>query len=278
MEIVDAQIHLWKADSADRPWPVDRAAGAHGESMSAQEMLGMMDRAGVSRAIIVPPSWEGDRNDYALDAVSRFPGKFAIMGRLAIEDPAGQDQLASWKRQPGMLGMRFTFHSAHHKHWLRDGMADWLWPLAEKYQIPLMVNVPGSVRIIDEVARKYPQLKLTIDHLACEAGKKDEEAFYELPNLLHIARHPNVSVKASAVARYTNEQYPYPNTQIKLKRIFDVFGPERFFWGSDISRLPCTYTQAVTLFTEELTWLTPNDLEFVMGKALCQWLDWKDPF
>lgn len=278
MEIVDAQIHLWEADSADRPWPVNRAAGAHGESMSAQEMLGMMDRAGVSRAIIVPPSWEGDRNDYALDAVSRFPGKFAIMGRLAIEDPAGQDQLASWKRQPGMLGMRFTFHSAHHKHWLRDGMADWLWPLAEKYQIPLMVNVPGSVRIIDEVARKYPQLKLTIDHLACEAGKKDEEAFYELPNLLHIARHPNVSVKASAVARYTNEQYPYPNTQIKLKRIFDVFGPERFFWGSDISRLPCTYTQAVTLFTEELTWLTPNDLEFVMGKALCQWLDWKDPF
>lgn len=273
MEIVDAQVHLWKAHSADRPWPADRAAGAHGDSLSAEEMLALMSQAGVSSAIVVPPSWEGDRNDCALDAVKRFPSKFSIMGRLPIEYPASEETIASWKQQPGMLGMRFTFHSAQHKQWLRDGTADWLWPLAEKYQIPLMVNVPGSVQIIDEIAQKYPQLKLTIDHLACEAGKKDEEAFYELSNLLRLARHTNISVKASAVARYTNENYPYPKTQIKLKRVFDVFGPNRFFWGSDISRLPCTYSQAITLFTEELEWLSSEDLELVMGRALCQWLE-----
>lgn len=34
---------------------------------------------------------------------------------------------------------------------------------------------------------------------------------------------------------------------------------------------PCT----VTLFTEELPWLTARDKELIMGRALCTWLDWK---
>jgi len=31
------------------------------------------------------------------------------------------------------------------------------------------------------------------------------------------------------------------------------------------------------MFTEELPWLTGRDLELVMGRAVCAWLDWKLP-
>lgn len=47
------------------------------------------------------------------------------------------------------------------------------------------------------------------------------------------------------------------------------------FWGSDLSRLPCTYRQVVTLFTEEIPWLTANDKEWIMGRGVCEWLGWK---
>ena len=275
MKLIDAQVHLWKPNTPDRPWPADRAAGSHGDALLAEQMLAMMAQAGVDRAVIVPPSWEGDRNDVAIDAATRYPDKFAVMGRLPIERPVGLEVLANWKQQPGMLGMRFTFHTPAHRQWLQDGTAEWLWPLAQKAQIPLMVNVPGSVHLIDKVAQQYPALKLIIDHLACAANKKDDEAHAELDSLIRLARHANVAVKATAVARYTNESYPYPNTQLKLKRIFDAFGPHRFFWGSDISRLPCTYQQAITLFTEELSWLSASDKPLVMGQALCHWLDWQ---
>lgn len=275
MQVIDAQVHLWKAHGPERPWPADRAAGAHGASLAAEQMLAMMAEAGVDRAVIVPPSWEGDRNDCALDAVARYPEKFAIMGRLPIEDPRSRERVADWKSQPGMLGMRLTFHTPQHKQWLHDGTADWLWPQAEKAHVPLMVNVPGSVRFLARVAQQHPGLKLTVDHLACAAYKKDDEAHPELDDLIALARLPNVSVKASAVARYTTEAYPYPRTQLRLRRVFDAFGPHRFFWGSDISNLPCTYRQAITLFTEELSWLGPQDLALVMGQALCDWLDWR---
>jgi hypothetical protein len=40
-----------------------------------------------------------------------------------------------------------------------------------------------------------------------------------------------------------------------LRQIFDAFGPERMFWGTDISKMACSWKQCVTMFTEELPWL-----------------------
>src|SRR3546814_7552574 len=78
-------IHIWEADRPERPWP---RAGADGRTirpqrahpLSAAEAIAAMDAAGVDKAILVPPSWEGDRNDVALAAVAAHPGRFAVMG------------------------------------------------------------------------------------------------------------------------------------------------------------------------------------------------------
>ena len=67
-----------------------------------------MDRAKVDRAILVPPSFDHDRNDYALEAVRSHPDRFAIMGRVALK-AADRDMIAGWRAQPGMLGVRLTF-------------------------------------------------------------------------------------------------------------------------------------------------------------------------
>jgi hypothetical protein len=62
-----------------------------------------------------------------------------------------------------------------------------------------------------------------------------------------------------------------------LRRVYDAFGPQRMFWGTDITRKPCSWKQCVTQFTEELPWLAGHDLELVMGRAFCDWIGWKLP-
>jgi hypothetical protein len=47
------------------------------------------------------------------------------------------------------------------------------------------------------------------------------------------------------------------------------------FWGTDWTRLPCPWREAVTLFTEELEWLSDDDKAWIMGRGLCQWIGWK---
>jgi len=45
-----------------------RLNGHREKAFTYQECLELMDEAGVNRVLIVPPSWEGDRIDYALEA------------------------------------------------------------------------------------------------------------------------------------------------------------------------------------------------------------------
>jgi predicted TIM-barrel fold metal-dependent hydrolase len=59
MLIVDAQIHIWGADTPERPWPAYGRGNAHRPiPFSKDDALREMDAAGVDRAVIVPPSWE----------------------------------------------------------------------------------------------------------------------------------------------------------------------------------------------------------------------------
>jgi hypothetical protein len=66
-----------------------------------------MDEAGVDRALIHPVLWDPDSNELAVQAVRKYPGRFAIMGWFYLDDPNGRDLVAHWKERPGMLGLLF---------------------------------------------------------------------------------------------------------------------------------------------------------------------------
>ena len=116
----------------------------------------MMDEAGVDRAVIVPPSWPGDRNDYALEAVKRYPSRFRVMGRIPLQDPKSADLLPKWKEQPGMLGVRVTLQQRPDIPWLTDGTANWFWPAAEKAGLPVMFSRPAESPALGPIAERHP--------------------------------------------------------------------------------------------------------------------------
>jgi len=95
--------------------------------------------------------------------------------------------------------------------------------------------------------------------------------------MLALAKYPNVAVKLSGAPSYSSEPYPYRNIHKYIRQIVDAFGSHRCFWGTDITRMPCSYRQCVTMFTEELPWLQGRDKELVMGDAICDWLGWERP-
>jgi len=272
--IVDVQVHLWKANTPDRPWLPNRAAQL-AEPFTIEKLMPMMDEAGVDRAVIVPPSWEGDRNDYALEAVRKFPTRFAVMGRIPIADPQTAKLLPDWKKQPGMLGIRLTFQPPQWP-WLTDGTADWFWPAAEKFGIPVMFyGAPMSH--FARVAERHPQLILIADHLGVtgdivKAGKLPEA----IGATAALAKYPNVSVKLSTTPFYSAEPYPFRDMTPYIRRLFDAFGPRRCYWGTDLTNSlgKATYRQRITQFTETLDFLSADDKEWIMGRAILARLGW----
>jgi len=279
MFIVDAQVHVWGANTPERPWrPEPRNAAHRAQPFTRQDLLKEMDAAGVSRVVLVPPSMEGDRNDLVLEAARLHPDRFAAMGRIDMMAPASRGAIAAWRHQSGMLGLRLTFDMESFRPLLAQGQVDWLWAEAERHGVPIMVAVGyEQAHLIDRVAERHPGLKLVMDHLCLITRHKDDAAFAGLDSLLAMAKRPNVAVKASALQCCTTEPYPYRNLHPYLRRVYDAFGPKRMFWGTDLTRLPCTYRQAIALFTEELPWLAAGDLEWIMGRGVCEWIGWTLP-
>jgi predicted TIM-barrel fold metal-dependent hydrolase len=273
MHILDSQVHVWGDDSPSRPWPPGRAAQAHRvPAIGAEEMIAAMDRAGVSRAVIVPPSWEGDRNDVALAAAAKYPDRFLVMGRLPIETNAEAHRLSTWRDQPGMLGVRVTLHRSPWLEAFDSGAVEWFWGEAERSALPVMVYAPRRARSLGGVAGRHRGLAIVVDHLAIPVETAGDAAFEAIDDVLALAAHPNVAVKVSALPCHSRERYPFRDLHSQLRRVFDAFGPSRMLFGSDYSRLPCSYEDAIRLFTEALDFLSSDDRAQIMGAAAARWL------
>jgi L-fuconolactonase len=202
------------------------------------------------------------------------PDRLAILGRLAIERPESRELVPTWTSQAGMLGVRLTLTRDQHRAWLSDGTVDWFWQAAERYAIPVMVSATMSHPKIAGVAAHHPGLCLVIDHLELDGGVRDAALGPALEPVLRLAPYANVAVKASALPYYVTEAYPFPSLHPHIRRVVETFGPQSVFWGTDLTRLPCPYRQAVTLFTESLDFLSAADKEGIMGRGLAEWLNW----
>lgn len=273
--VVDAQIHLWGPNAPALPW-LPNVPPQMPEPLTIEKALPLMDEAGVDRAIVVPPSWVGDRNDYALEAARRYPGRFAVMGRLPLNRPEAAVQLPRWREQPGMLGLRALFLGPSER-WLTDGTTDWLWPAAEKAGVPVMALAGSGAEGFGRVAERHPQLQLIIDHMgitvaAMRAGRVSEV----IGQVERLARYANVSVKLSAVPNLSAQPYPFADFHDHIRRLFNAYGPQRCYWGTDITNgfAKATYRQRVTHFTEALNFLSESDKDWIMGRALLTRLKW----
>jgi predicted TIM-barrel fold metal-dependent hydrolase len=81
-------------------------------------------------------------------------------------------------------------------------------------------------------------------------------------------------VKATGQAGYATDAYPFSSIHDALHRVFDAFGPRRMFWGTDITKMQVSWRQCITMFTEELPWLSEADKTLIMGEAICAWWGW----
>ena len=275
MLIIDSQIHIWQNG---RMSPHHRQA----ETYSIEEAIAEMDAAGVNGAVIHPPGSLGEAvNLYAEEAVRRHPEKFCILGHFDLLSPERESIVANWRKRTGMLGFRFTFGEPHQKSWWSDGSLDWFWAACEKHDLRVgLLASGGTLAAFGNIARRYPGLKMHIDHIGRGGGRadlKDDALYANLPEMLALAKLPNVAVKLSGAPSTSSEAYPYKNIHGYLRQIIETFGSDRCFWGTDITRMPCSWKQCVTMYTEEMPWLKGRDLERVMGGAVVDWLGWKRP-
>ena len=133
---------------------------------------------------------------------------------------------------------------------------------------------PAQTAAFGEVARRHPELRIVIDHLNFGANASLANLDQILSPLLPLGELDNVAVKLSALPLLLGPDDSLLGLAPMVRRVVDAFGASRCMWGSDISRLPCPYSEWVEAGRVGLGCLTAEETELVMGEALASWLDW----
>ena len=237
--VIDAHIHLFDPTRPGGvPWPPKTDAVLYHPALPAR-YAPLAQPHGVVGAIAVECSpWLVD-NFWLQDVVDQNPMMLGFIGDL---EPATPDFAATLDRlhcSPRFLGIRYG------NLWNRNLGAGMHIPefvsglklLADAGLVLETANPdPALIAAVLQVSDRVPDLRIVLDHLPHASVPTDASAraAYDA-NLRELSHQPNVYVKGSEIVRRIDGRVSLDAELYKaaLDQLWDLFGEDRIFFGSD---------------------------------------------
>jgi predicted TIM-barrel fold metal-dependent hydrolase len=267
--IIDPHVHVWKNDPAF-PW-ASETHSPPSEDATPEMLLELMAAHGVEKTVLVQVIHYRWDNSYAAHALKQYPDKFMAVCRVNPEDPAAPDHLSRWTEEHGFHGVRLSPAADASGDWIRGPLMDPIFRRAAELGVPMLILTHTS-RLTDVAAllERHTELDVVIDHMA----DADPQGPDEIQRLLDLARYPRVFVKISHTWSLSRQNYPWTDTHALVKQVYQTFGGQRIMWGTDwpVCLHRATYGQTLAVVRDEMTFFSPADREWVLGKtALRLW-------
>ena len=270
MLTIDAQVHTYERNHPARPWASVLRGPAE---VTGDDMVAAMDAVGVDGALLVSPfaMYRYDAN-YALEVYAKHPGRFGLIKPVDSNDPAVAEVIADWATTKGTVGVRIMLNREGVSTDPADPGLNRVLAAAARHSLPVNLMATGRLEQAAALATRNPDASVVIDHLGLQqphAPPAPPQPFAEVPKLLALAPHKNITVKITGACTLAHEPFPYKDIWDPLWRIFDAFGLDRCMWGTDWTRAVdlLTYQQGVEAFrvTERLS---DSDRASLMGGTL----------
>ena len=237
--IIDAHIHLFDPSRPGGvPWP-EKDDKVLFRPALPERYETLTAAFGVVGAIAIEASPLAGDNQWLLEVAAHHPVVVGVIGDIVPGSPSYLNDLDRLHRNPLFLGFRYG------NLWSRDlaadlekpGFIDGLKALAQAGLVFESANPdPRLIRAILNVAERVPGLRIVIDHLphaTAPTQQAEREEYWS--NLRRLGQSPRVFVKLSEIPVQVNgmlatDPHFYQRT---LDALWDVFGEDRIFFGSD---------------------------------------------
>ncbi len=290
MERVDAHVHVFDRVSAQFPRTTSELAPAEREAR-AETLLAQMEAAGIDRAVLIDMGGTAiEHHRYVTHCVRRWPGRFTATGLVDPNDADPPARLRELVAQTGIRGIRLGSLDDGRATTAEQVRAYGLFAVAR--ELRLNINVyggAGNLRCIGLLAPVFPEVVISLDHLGmCPSTpmrrdrwgrpRFDDEPIPppSYPQVLELARFPNVYIKVSGEYAFSKQPYPYADMRPLVEQVYRAFGPERMMWCSDFPWIAVEpgYGRLAVLLEHHLPALGAAERELIMGgNALRVWFD-----
>jgi L-fuconolactonase len=275
MPTIDVQVHAYERNHPGRPW----VGTLHGPAeVAGDQMVAAMDAVNVDGAILVSPfSMYGYDAGYALEVYAKHPGRFGLVKPVDPNDPGVERTIADWAATKGTVGIRVMMRDNVSTDPADPGLNRVL-AAAARHAIPVNLLCWGRLDQAGQLAMRNPNTVLVIDHLGLQQPFEPPappQPWADLPQVLALAAHANVTIKISGACTLSHEKFPSSDIWDPLCRIFDAFGFDRCMWGTDWTRAVAllTYKEGVEAFrvTDRLS---NSDRAALMGGTVTRLYKW----
>lgn len=276
--IIDAQLHGYAAHCSAWPW-ANPAQQRTPLEITGDEMIALMDAAGVDGTIMVSP-WLVYREDtrYAESVYRENPDRFRLVAPIDPNNASVAQRVHEWAGTPGAVGFRLLFRADRPLGTEHPGVIATVKGAAD-VGLPVNVHCWGCLAVMDELARAFPDAQLVLDHLGLPQPHDPPApagVLGDLDQVLALARYPNVAVKVTGACTYSRRPFPYDDLWQPIGRVLDAFGVERCMWGTDWHRTAkfLTYQQALSAFRDYWP-LSGADRNMLLGGTAMRIYDWE---
>ena len=263
--IIDPHVHVWKSDPR-YPWAKE-TRNPPAKDATPEMLLELMKANGVIKTVIIQVIHYRWDNSYLADVLKQYPEHFQGVARVNPESPAAPDDLSRLVEEQKFRGVRISPAAGESGDWFRGPLMVPLWKRCDALKVPMTVLAPVT-RMPDAAKwiEKFPALTVVIDHMADSPLDQPEQ----LEKLIALERYPKVFVKISHTWSLSKQQYPYKDSQIQVKRLYDKFGPRRLMWGTDwpLVENHCGYAKALALVRDEMDFLNEDDKSWMLSKTV----------
>ena len=267
------------ADAPYRPpGVIGRPGGKHGpnpvhEVPDASRMLHWMKDENVAGIVAVQKRmiYRFD-NSYILDSSDQHPELFSAVIIPDAEDPATPDLVRKLTREHALSGVRlFGVRKADGSMpWFNSPAALRTWDVCDElgmtmdFEILCATGGGTSIPEIIELARKYPTLRMVLDHLLePEVNEVHGGEHYGLDERYEkLALHKNIYFKFTSINLDICREANVPADKV-LRRAVDMFGADHLMWGSDIGTSSGSYKDMVQRFLDSAVLLTDAEKQAV---------------
>lgn len=259
---IDAHSHIWTADTSrfklrDGVKVEDLAP----RSFTDEELMAIAGPEGVERVVLIQHyPYHGSDNSYLIDAWTRHPARFRIVGMIddkrSDTDKAMRDLL-----KQGVTGFRIGPKVAGGDFLSSAGMKQ-MWKTSAETRQPMccLIN-PEDLSAVDSMCAGYPETPVVIDHFA-RIGMQGAINDQHLSALCGLSRHKNVKVKISAYYALGKKSPPHHELVPMIRRLFEAFGSDRLMWASDCPYQlgdGNTYRDSISLVRDHIDFVTPAE-------------------
>jgi L-fuconolactonase len=281
VKVVDAQVHIWERDSDAWPWdPAFRTSVPAAvvrlfseATVSAEQLITMMDAAGVDAALLTSPGLYGDDHRYAQNAAARHPGRFGVVGPVTLETVDVTTRIAHYRDDAWGVGVRLILYPDAVPRIDADAYLP-LFAAAERAGVPVFLTAMGMLAEVGTVARRFPGLPLILDHLGLAMVGADADRLSMVPQVLALAPLENVALKCSRVPELARTPYPFADLWPHLHALIAAFGIKRLMWGSDITAHGAASYDDALDYLKATDELSTGEKEWILGRSLRRVLDW----